>query len=133
MKYGLGAPFAERIFDLAKEATTTHDAGFVGLIVANSFMKREFGSKLIQEVFPRLDLTHIVDCSGAYIPGHGTPTAILFGRNRSPVENVVRTVRGIRGAPSTPDDPAKGRVWSAIVAQTDLAESESQFVSTEDT
>jgi hypothetical protein len=96
-------------------------------------MKREFGKKLIEDVLPRLDLTHIVDCSGAYIPGHGTPTAVLFGRNRAPVEQVVRTVRGVRGEPTAPEDPARGRVWSAVVAQTDLANSESPFISTEDT
>jgi hypothetical protein len=27
----------------------------------------------------------VVDTSGAYIPGHGTPTVILFGRHRAPV------------------------------------------------
>ena len=133
MKYGLGAPFIERFFDLAITGTRTQAAGFVGLIVANSFMKREFGSKLIEAVLPRLDLTHVVDCSGAYIPGHGTPTVILFGRNRAPVEGVVRTVRGIRGEPSTPNDPAQGQVWTAILAQTDDNQSVSEFVSVEDT
>lgn len=133
MKYGLGAPFTERFFDLALQGTRDRAAGFVGLIVANSFMKREFGKKLIQEVLPKLDLTHVVNCDGAYIPGHGTPTVILFGRNRAPVASVVRTVRGVRGEPSTPDDPAHGFVWSAIVAQTDQERSESAFISTEDT
>ena len=133
MKYGLGAPFTERFFDLAQEGTRDEAAGFVGLIVANSFMKREFGKKLIEEVLPRLDLTHVVDCSGAYIPGHGTPTVILFGRNRVPVASVVRTVRGVRGEPAAPEDPARGLVWSAIIAQTDLDNSESAFISTEDT
>ena len=57
-------------------------AGFVGMITANSFMKREFGKKLIEEFIPRWDLTHVIDTSGAYIPGHGTPTVILFGRHR---------------------------------------------------
>jgi hypothetical protein len=133
MKYALAAPFIERFFDLAQEGTQDRSAGFVGLIVANSFMKREFGKKLIERVIPRLDLTHVVDCSGAYIPGHGTPTAILFGRNRTPLEQVVRTVRGIRGEPSSPENPANGQVWTAIVAQVDLARSESQFISTEDT
>ncbi|MDW9414211.1 BREX-2 system adenine-specific DNA-methyltransferase PglX [Sinorhizobium meliloti] len=132
-KYGLGAPFIERFFDLARVGFGDQVAGFVGLIVANSFMKREFGSKLIEEVLPHLDLTHVIDCSGAYIPGHGTPTVILFGRNRLPVDIVVRTVRGIRGEPSTPADPALGDVWSAIVAQIDVAESTSDFVSSEDT
>jgi hypothetical protein len=133
MKYGLGVPFTERFFDLAQEGTRDQAAGFVGMIVANSFMKREFGKKLIEDVLPRLDLTHAVDCSGAYIPGHGTPTVILFGRNRAPVDSVVRTARGVRGEPATPEDPARGLVWSAIVAQTDLVESESIFISTEDT
>lgn len=137
MKYSLGAPFTERFFELA---VTGHPAegraaGFVGLITANSFMKREFGSKLIEQVLPRLDLTHVVDTSGAYIPGHGTPTVILFGRHRRPAEehNPIRTVMGIKGEPSTPADPAHGLVWSAILAQIDHADSESAFVSAADT
>ena len=128
MKYGLGVPFIERFFDLAVTGTDEQGAGFVGLIVANSFMKRESGSKLIGDVLPRLDLTHVVDCSGAYVPGHGTPTVILFGRNRPPVTKLVRTVRGIRGEPGTPENPAHGSVWLAILAQTDLAISTSEYV-----
>jgi hypothetical protein len=85
MKYSLGAPFTERFFELAVTGRGSQPAGFVGLITANSFMKREFGAKLIEQVLPRLDLTHVVDTSGAYIPGHGTPTVILFGRHRAPV------------------------------------------------
>jgi hypothetical protein len=131
MKYSLGAPFTERFFDLALTGNGKA-AGFVGLITANSFMKREFGSKLIEQVLPRLDLTHVVDTSGAYIPGHGTPTVILFGRHRAPVGEAVRTVMGIKGEPSTPDDPARGVVWTAIVEQIDRAGSESEFVSVVD-
>ncbi|GMU45059.1 MAG: DNA methylase [Lysobacterales bacterium] len=131
-QYSLGCPFTERFFELALTGNN-RPAGFVGLITANSFMKREFGSKLIEEVLPRLDLTHVVDTSGAYIPGHGTPTLILFGRHRPPVADVVRTVMGIKGEPSTPADPAHGLVWSAIVGQIDRAGSESEFVSTGDT
>jgi hypothetical protein len=133
MKYALAVPFIERFFDLAQTGTQDQAAGYVGLIVANSFMKREFGKKRIDEVLSRLDVTHVVDCSGAYISGHGTPTAILFGRHHGPVASVVRTVRGIRGEPATPSDPATGLVWSAIVAQTDLHGSTSTFVSVEDT
>ncbi len=35
-------------------------------------MKREFGSNLIEHFLPRVDLTHVINTSGAYIPGHGT-------------------------------------------------------------
>lgn len=133
MKYSLGAPFTQRFFELAVTAADGRNAGYVGLITANSFMKREFGSKLIEQVLPRLDLTHVVDTSGAYIPGHGTPTVILFGRHRAPVAEGVRTVMGIKGEPSTPADPALGLVWSAITGQIDHAGSESDFVSVADT
>jgi len=133
MKYSLGAPFTERFFELALTGRDGQGAGFVGLITANSFMKREFGSKLIEQVLPQLDLTHVVDTSGAYIPGHGTPTVILFGRHRAPVGDAVRTVMGIKGEPSTPDDPAHGLVWSAILGQINRAGSESDFVSVADT
>ena len=95
-------------------------------------MKREFGKRLIEESIPHWDVTHVVDTSGAYIPGHGTPTVLLLGRHRGPVEDVVRAVMGIRGEPSTPDDPAKALVWSAIVAQIDRVGSQSEFVSVSD-
>ena len=133
MKYSLGAPFTERFFELALTGRGGQSAGFVGLITANSFMKREFGSKLIEQVLPRIDMTHVIDTSGAYIPGHGTPTVILFGRHRAPVGDGVRTVMGIKGEPATPDDAALGLVWSAILVQIDNAGSESEFVSVADT
>lgn len=133
MKYSLGAPFTERFFELAVTGVSGSGAGYVGLITANSFMKREFGSKLIEQVLPRLDLTHVVDTSGAYIPGHGTPTVILFGRHRAPVGDAVRTVMGITAEPGAPEDPSRGLVWSAIVRQVDQAGSESEFVSVSDT
>ena len=51
------------------------------MITANSFMKREFGKKLIEEFFPKVDLTHVIDTSPAHpaIASHGTATVILFG------------------------------------------------------
>jgi hypothetical protein len=133
MKYSLGAPFTERFFKLALTGRENQGAGFVGLITSNSFMKREFGSRLIESVLPRLDLTYVVDTSGAYIPGHGTPTVMLFGRHRSPVSDHVRSVMGIKGEPGTPTDPAHGLVWSSILTQIDRAGSESEFVSVADT
>ena len=130
-KYSLAVPFTERFFDLAHAPApgAAEPAGFVGMITANSFMKREFGRKLIEEFIPRWDLNHVVDTSGAYIPGHGTPTVILFGRHRRPVNGSVRAVMGIRGEPAIPDDAAKGLVWSAIVAQIDQPGSQTEFVS----
>ncbi|MBI2478772.1 MAG: SAM-dependent methyltransferase, partial [Planctomycetia bacterium] len=44
----------------------------------------------------------------------------------------LRTVMGIRGEPTTPDDPARGLVWSAIIAQMDQPGSQSDFVSVGD-
>jgi len=132
MKYALSVPFIERFWQLALPASTTRPAGFVGMINANSFMKREFGKKVVEEFFPRVDLTHVIDTSGAYIPGHGTPTVILFGRNRSPIGDTVRAVMGIKGEPGTPENPAQGKVWSAIVAQVNQPGSESEFVSVAD-
>ena len=140
MKYSLGAPFTERFFELAltgrdgdgKDQNSASSPGFVGLITANSFMKREFGSKLIEQVLPRLDLTYVVDTSTAYIPGHGTPTVILFGRHSKPVSHSVRLVMGIKGEPITPTNPARGLVWSSILEQIDRAGSEGEFVSVAD-
>ena len=128
-QYSLAVPFTERFFDLALPARHPQPAGYVGLITANSFMKREFGKKLVESFLPSVDLTHVIDTSGAYIPGHGTPTVVLFGRHREPIANVVRTIMGIRGEPATPENPSQGRVWSAIVEQIDLPESENEWVS----
>lgn len=133
MKYSLGVPFTERFFELAITGEGLRPAGYVGMITTNSFMKREFGSKLIEVFLPRVDLTYVIDTSGAYIPGHGTPTVILFGRDRRPVGNTVRTVMGIKGEPTAPNDPAQGMVWRAIITQLDEAGSESAFVSVADT
>jgi hypothetical protein len=131
-QYALVAPFCERFWALAKPSDRTQRGGFVGLIVANSFMKREFGKKLVEAFFPKIDLTHLIDTSGAYIPGHGTPTVILFGRNRQPMNSTVRAVMGIKGEPATPADPAQGIVWQAILQQIDQRDSESEWVSVAD-
>ena len=133
-KYSLSVPFMERFFDIALPGNGAHQhpAGFVGQITANSFMKREFGKKLIEEYLPRWDLTHVLDTSGAYIPGHGTPTVMLFGKNQPPVSDTIRTVLGIRGEPATPADPARGLVWQAICHQVDQPGSESEWVSAAD-
>ena len=118
-QYALSVPFAQRLFELAIKGPggLLGGGGFVGQITANSFMKREFGKRLIQNFFwERVELSHVVDTSGAYIPGHGTPTVILVGRNRVPSErNDVRAVLGLRGEPQEPSIASKGAVWQSIV------------------
>ncbi|MGV0053642.1 BREX-2 system adenine-specific DNA-methyltransferase PglX [Stutzerimonas sp. 381-2] len=131
-KYSLGVPFTERFFDLALWSDGNQLAGFVGLITSNSFMKREFGKKLIESYLPRKDLTHVIDTSGAYIPGHGTPTVILFARNQLPKSEVVRSVLGVRGEPGTPENAAFGKVWSSIVSLLSKVGSESHYISVVD-
>jgi hypothetical protein len=132
MKYSLGAPFTERFFELAKASSGDQIAGYIGLITTNSFMTREFGVRLVEQVLPKFDLTHVVNTSGAYIPGHGTPTVIVFGRNRSPVDNCVRVVMGIKGEPEKPEDPSKGLVWASILNQIDNPGSVSAYISVSD-
>ncbi|WBC18664.1 BREX-2 system adenine-specific DNA-methyltransferase PglX [Solwaraspora sp. WMMA2080] len=131
-QYALTVPFAKRFFDLAKKSDEYGEgAGFVGQITGNAFMKREFGKKLIEDYFAHeVELSEVIDTSGAYIPGHGTPTVILVGRNndrrRLPV---VRAVLGVQGEPTTPDNPADGHVWQAIVNQVEAPGSESRWIS----
>ncbi|MFI6576358.1 BREX-2 system adenine-specific DNA-methyltransferase PglX [Nocardiopsis sp. NPDC050513] len=133
--YALSVPFAERFFNLARRAgANEHGPGFVGQITANSFMKREFGKKLIERFFrDDVRLTHILDSSGAYIPGHGTPTVILVGRNTTNSHKaIVRVLLGVRGEPSQPSIASEGLVWNALVNQVDHAGSESEWMSSVD-
>lgn len=136
-KYALTVPFAQRFFALAKRGDHDGDgAGHVGQITGNAFMKREFGKKLINEFFAkRVELTEVIDTSGAYIPGHGTPTVILVGLNRlvsARYSAPIRSVLGVRGEQGVPDNPAGGKVWSAIVNQIDRPGSESEWTSVAD-
>jgi hypothetical protein len=114
--YALTVPFMILFFALAKRG---EQSGWVGQITGNAFMDREFGVPLVEDFLPTRDLRLVEDTSGAYIPGHGTPTVIVVGRNQSPVSDTVRAVLGVRGEPSTPDDPAKGKVWTSIVTHVD--------------
>ncbi|MGW0639266.1 BREX-2 system adenine-specific DNA-methyltransferase PglX [Nocardia salmonicida] len=135
-KYALTVPFAQRFFELAKIGNPNgHGYGRVGQITANSFMKREFGTKLIETFFGQtVELTEVIDTSGAYIPGHGTPTVILVGTRKSGSSRAtkIRTVRSIQGEPSAPTNPKEGFVWQAIVNQIDQSPSTSQWVSVDD-
>jgi hypothetical protein len=125
-KYSLGCPFTERMFSLCVPN------GYVGEITADSFMKREFGAALIEKVFPKHTLTRVVSTSGAYIPGHGTPTVILFGRKTPSGFDPVRVVMGKRGEPGKPADPSQGQVWQSILKGYDIPGYEDEFVSVAD-
>ncbi|QUW78571.1 BREX-2 system adenine-specific DNA-methyltransferase PglX [Streptomyces mirabilis] len=134
--YALSIPFAQRFFELAKRGGADGNGyGMVGQITANSFMKREFGTKLIEEYFAhKVELTEVIDTSGAYIPGHGTPTVILVGRPRegSKRQATIRTVRSVQGEPSAPEKAEEGLVWRAIVEQINSPGSPCQWVSVGD-
>jgi hypothetical protein len=115
-KYALSVPFAERFFDLVRGKDEAGRAGIVGQITTNSFMKREFGKKFIEDFLAReIELTSIIDTSGAYIPGHGTDTILLVGRRRYPRGASVKTILRVLDEPGVPDNPAEGLVWTAIV------------------
>jgi hypothetical protein len=114
--YAMTVPFMAFFFALAKHGER---AGWVGQITSNSFMKREFGTKLIEGFLAHQDLRLVADTSGAYIPGHGTPTVIIVGRNQRPVGPTVRALLGVRSEPGRPDDGAKGIVWSSIAEHVD--------------
>jgi hypothetical protein len=107
-QYSLGAPFTERCIQLSAEQ------GFVGVIIANNFMKKRFGQSFVRDVLAHSDLTMIVDTSKVQIPNHGTPTVILFLRNRRPESENVKVVVNKRGELGTPVDPATAPVWRSI-------------------
>ncbi|WP_328431387.1 BREX-2 system adenine-specific DNA-methyltransferase PglX [Streptomyces sp. NBC_00453] len=136
MQYALSVPFAQRFYELAKRGQAEGNGyGMVGQITANSFMKREFGTKLIENYFAHeVELTEVIDTSGAYIPGHGTPTVILVGKRRagSGRSTTIRTVRSVQGEPSAPENAEEGLVWQAILEQIDEPGSVSQWVSVDD-
>ena len=122
-KYSLSCPFVERSLQVALPQ------GYIGLITGNNFMKREFGRILIEAVLANVDLNLVVDTSQAHIPGHGTPTVLLFARNGRPANGHVRAVMGKRGETSRPADPKRGRVWASIVEGWNRAGFENEFVS----
>ncbi|WP_336637422.1 MULTISPECIES: BREX-2 system adenine-specific DNA-methyltransferase PglX [unclassified Microbacterium] len=141
-KYALSVPFMELLFRLAKQPDAAGGAGHVGQITSNSFMKREFGKKLIEQFLSGkytgstrpsyVDLSHIIDTSGAYIPGHGTPTVILVGRPRKPMSDGVRAVLGVRGEPGQPAVPARGLVWTDIAEHVDEPGYDGNYVTVTD-
>jgi len=137
-KYHLSVPFMELFLALAERAEAQSPAGYVGLISDNAFMKREYGTKVIEELLSGksntnpVDLIDVIDTSGACIPGHGTPTVILIGRRRRPIAATVHAVLGVRGEPGTPTDPRKGFVWTEILEHLDDEEFSGTYVTVTD-
>lgn len=122
-KYALSVPFMELLFRLAIQGERGQGAGFVGQITSNSFMTREFGKRVIQDLLSGndfgnpVDLLSVIDSAGAWMRGHnfeGTPTIILIGRRRLPSSDTVRAVLGVRGDAVEPTDHALGPVWREI-------------------
>jgi hypothetical protein len=134
--YALSVPFAQRFFELARHGDADgRGYGMVGQITSNSFMKREFGTKLIESYFrDRVELTEVIDTSGAYIPGHGTPTIILVGKRCEGTlrSASIRTVRSVQAEPAVPNISEEGLVWKAIVDQIDKPGTVSPWVSVDD-
>ncbi|MFC9085738.1 BREX-2 system adenine-specific DNA-methyltransferase PglX [Nocardiopsis dassonvillei] len=134
--YALTVPFAQRFFELAKRGQSDGCGyGMVGQITANSFMKREFGVRLIEDFFAqKVELTEVIDTSGAHIPGHGTPTVILVGTRRGVKERAakIRTVRSVQGEPTTPEWAADGLVWTEITNQIDNPRFVGKWISVDD-
>lgn len=119
-QYSLVVPFVERFFDLAcLQEDQPSGAGFLGMIIGSSFSTHAFGAKLIEQYLPHWELTHIIDSSGAHIPGHGTPTFILFARNREPTTQTIRVARKLKNQVGIPERPSVGTAWLEIVKGVD--------------
>ncbi|MEU2034953.1 BREX-2 system adenine-specific DNA-methyltransferase PglX [Nocardia amamiensis] len=116
-KYVLTVPFMELFFELAKSGDIGKP-GRIGKITSNSFMKRQFGAKLIESYLATKDLRQIIDSEGVWIPGHnadGTPTVIIVATARSGASLTVRTVltKGLREVPSV-GPLGNGPAWVSI-------------------
>lgn len=140
-KYQLTVPFMELFFRLAIKGADGAPAGYVGKITSNAFMTREFGKKMVEQLLAGhvldnpVDLTNIIDSSGAWFPGHnfdGTPTVIMVGRRRRPQSNTIRTVLGIRGDAGRLQDPARGPVWRELSENFDTPGYDGTYVSVAD-
>ena len=111
--YSLVGPFIERCTALAVPN------GFVGVIVSNAFTRKPTGRPLVEQVLAKVDLCLVVDSSQANIPHHGTPTVILFLRNRTPGNDAPRVVIGKRTTVHHPGGDAPSEAWRSLVEAAD--------------
>jgi hypothetical protein len=126
-KFPLSVPFMQLFFDLAKKSDVGVPAGFVGKITSNSFMTRDSGRLLVENVLSGLDTTFnpvdllgVIDASGVPIAGHETPPIVLLGRRRKPVSSTVRVASKV--SPDTAVGGAHGhtpRSWRELEAMYD--------------
>ncbi len=127
-KYSLSVPFMERVFRLSC-SEGEHSSGYCGQITSNSFTKREFGTMLVEEFLPSVDVYSCCRYERRVSPwSWSTPTLIMFGRNRRPLANTIRAVMGIRGEPDVPRSPEKGVVWTSIIQMIDHTNSQNGYV-----
>lgn len=135
-KYALTVPFMERIFQLARPKRGDQPAGWTGQITSNSFMKREFGTDLVEGFLPGKDLFRVIDSEGAWIPGHntdGTPTVILVARNQSPTSDTVRVVLGRDRRETRLLAPeGRGPLWASILEHVTDPGFENEWISVVD-
>ena len=131
-KFQLTVPFITRFFELARPVVD--HAGFVGLLVSNSFMKRDFGRTLIEDFLSEIDLTHVLDTSGVFIPGqwHADGSPIGPGAAFSPVGRVVRRPRHPRGERATMLTRLTALSGPRSPAQIDEPGSESEWIQVND-
>jgi len=113
-KYHLLCPFLALSFDLMRSN------GELGFIISNAFTKREFGKPLIENLFTKVDLQKVVDCSGLLFPGHGTPTCLTFAAKRAPSPSrAIRVVVILPGGGDLRTPPEESPLWQAIEEQHD--------------
>jgi hypothetical protein len=126
-KYQLVAPFFQRSFGLL------HQNGYLGFIVSNAFTKREFGKPLVEDFFPTIEVSKIIDCSGLMFPGHGTPTCMVFGKNMPPKkDSFVRIVATLPGGGDLLSVPEKSELWLSIEANHDSPNYRDHRISVDD-
>jgi len=86
--------------------------GYIGMITANSFMKREFGSKLIKDYLPTVNLETL-----SILPAHTFQVmgprlcCCLEPPKTSKSDGADRACKSRRT--EHPDDPERGLVWSS--------------------
>ncbi|MEU4983623.1 BREX-2 system adenine-specific DNA-methyltransferase PglX [Streptomyces sp. NPDC021969] len=137
-QYQLSAPFAQRFYELAIRTNSQGlRGGVTGQITSNGFARRDFGFRLVSDFFPTVNLTHVIDSSGATIPGHnreGTPTVILIGWNEFPRNATpVRVATRLRAETSMDGAPQDGPAWQAIIHGINQPGLKNDWVSVTDT